>query len=216
MKEKPFNLTNELLSGIADAICTEVGSGVIDGVHYISIKDTPRNEIVIKRLLHLRVELDAEKKNPKEVLEMIKVSNGYVFIFDKALTYYLFNSLVKLSKTNDFDDLLKLIPSRPDAVIENEKLKIAKLCNHMFYKKKKDSLDVCLYNASDTDKTYVSAVTNDGGRVLVMYNSFRLTQNDLDDVNKRYLSKKEMRISGSQIYEILDDCVLVRLTLDNG
>ena len=86
----------------------------------------------------------------------------------------------------------------------------------MFYKKKKDSIDVCLYNASDTDKTYVSAVTNDGSRVLVMYNSFRLTQNDLDDVNKRYLSKKEMRISGSQIYEILDDCVLVRLTLDNG
>ena len=75
---------------------------------------------------------------------------------------------------------------------------------------------MCLYNASDTEKCYVSAVTSEGSRLLAQYVSFRLTQNDLDDVNKRFLSEKNIRISGSQIYEILDNCVLVRLTLDNS
>lgn len=216
MKSNQFGLTTELLSGIADAICTEIGSSVLDGVHYISIKDTPRNDIVIRRLTHLRVELDAEKKKPKEFLEIIKVSNGYVFVFDKALTYCLFDSLVRLGKTDEFNNLLELIPKRPDSIIENDKLKLAKLCNYSFYKRKKDTVDVCLYNAGDTEKCYVSAVTSEGSRLLAQYVAFRLTQNDLDDVNKRFLSEKNIRISGSQIYEILDNCVLVRLTLDNS
>lgn len=214
MRENSFNLSNELLSGIADAICNEIGSRVLDGVHYVSIKNSLRNEIVIKRILHLRVELDAEKKKPKEFLEIIKVSNGYVFVFDKQLTYYLFESLIKLGNTDDFNDLLEMVPSKPDAVIENNKLKLAKLCNHMFYKSKRDTVDVCLYNATDTDKVYVSALASDGSRVLAQYNAFRLTQSDLDDVNRRFLVKKNIRISGSQIYEILDNCVLVRLTID--
>ena len=46
MKSNQFGLTTELLSGIADAICTEIGSSVLDGVHYISIKDTPAKSII--------------------------------------------------------------------------------------------------------------------------------------------------------------------------
>ena len=210
-----FDLSSSLLNKFADAVCNEIGSMVLDGVHYISLKDNNDNKITIDRLKNLRMELDANKKKPTEFLEIIKVSNGYVFILDKELTYYLFKLLIKASNTTEFDNLVKAIPEKPDKIIENSKLQLAKLCNFIFNKKKKDTVDVCLYNANDIDKFNVSAVTKDGERVLVQYNAFRLTQTDLDDINKLYLVKKNMRISGSQICEILDDCVLVRLTLDS-
>lgn len=210
-----FDLSSSLLNKFADAVCNEIGSMVLDGVHYISLKDSNDNKIAIDRLKNLRMELDANKKKPTEFLEIIKVSNGYVFILDKELTYYLFKLLIKASNTTEFDSLVKTIPEKPDKIIENSKLQLAKLCNFVFNKKKKDTVDVCLYNANDVDKFNVSAVTKDGERVLVQYNAFRLTQTDLDDINKLYLIKKNMRISGSQICEILEDCVLVRLTLDS-
>lgn len=210
-----FDLSSSLLNKFADAVCNEIGSMVLDGVHYISLKDSNDNKIAIERLKNLRMELDANKKKPTEFLEIIKVSNGYVFILDKELTYYLFKLLIKASNTTEFDNLVKTIPEKPDKIIENSKLQLAKLCNFIFNKKKKDTVDVCLYNANDVDKFNVSAVTKDGERVLVQYNAFRLTQTDLDDINKLYLIKKDMRISGSQICEILEDCVLVRLTLDS-
>jgi hypothetical protein len=211
-----FDLSSSLLNKFADAVCNEIGSMVLDGVHYISLKDSNDNKIAIERLKNLRMELDANKKKPTEFLEIIKVSNGYVFILDKELTYYLFKLLIKASNTTEFDNLVKTIPEKPDKIIENSKLQLAKLCNFIFNKKKKDTVDVCLYNANDVDKFNVSAITKDGERVLVQYNAFRLTQTDLDDINKLYLIKKNMRISGSQICEILEDCVLVRLTLDSA
>jgi len=63
---KKGDLNGDLLSKFADLLCTEIGSSVLDGVHWISLKASNENRNVIDRVIQLRRDLDALNKSPKE------------------------------------------------------------------------------------------------------------------------------------------------------
>lgn len=208
------SLSGNLLNMFADIFCTEIASGLIDGVHWVILVNDVRNKLTIDRVLQLRRELDAKGYKSNEILEVVKLSNGYLADLDIKECYIVFDKLLKYSKTSEFDNLAKLIPSKPEKVLEHNKLNLAKLCYHTFVKKRKDVLDVCMYNSNDFSKIVLNASTKSGDRVALSYNAFRLTVNDLDDVNRKYLADKKMRISSSEILEILNNSIRIRLTLD--
>lgn len=213
---KKGDLNGDLLSKFADLLCTEIGSSVLDGVHWISLKASNENRNVIDRAIQLRRDLDALNKSPKEFLEVKKISNGYICDLDMNLCFHLFELLLKASNTDEFNSLLSQIPEKPTKIRELHKLELAKFCYMSFVKKKLDTIDVCLYNSDIVDKTSVSAVVSSGERVFIQYPSYKLSLSDLASVNDKHLRGKGMRISSSKICEILGNSVRVRLTLDKA
>ena len=207
-------ISGDILNMFADIVCTEIASRLLDGVHWVVLNNSIRNKNTIERILQLRRELDAKGYPSNSIVEVIKLSNGYLFNLDIDECYIVFEMLLNYSNTNEFDSLLGLIPNKPNKVLEQNKLNLAKLCYHRFIKKQKDELDVCLYSTNDYSKIIVSAVTSSNDRIVITYNAFKVTLKDLDDINKKYLAERGMRISSSVIMEIVDGCVRVRLTFD--
>lgn len=211
---KKSSLSGNILNMFADIVCTEIASRLLDGVHWVVLENNIKNKNTIARILQLRRELDAKGYASDSILDVVKLSNGYLFNLDKDECYIMFDMLLKHSNTSEFNNLLDYIPKLPDKNLEKSKLELAKLCYTTFFNKNKDTLDVCMYNTNNYGKISLNASILSGDRVSIKYNAFYATVNDLDYINKKYLANKGMRISSSKLMEILDNSVRVRLTLD--
>lgn len=197
--------SKKLMDLLSEFLVCEIGSKAMDGITYtLLLKNDKKDQKSFKIYDSIRKEVLNCGYSSDEILRCYEVTNGYIFDMDlktaKQITFELSKAVASMNgnKTPIGD----LIGNMPEKRRQRDMLALAKFITECYNNGKRECT-VALFNKNSTNKIRVTAVDQEGNKIVVEYRAYAIRHWDIEGVNSQMLMPRGIKVDSIQPCEIL-------------
>lgn len=200
------NFTVSLLEKISAFYVQQIGGKGLRGISYAFLmKDSERDMRALNNYMMIKQEAKQCGYNDNEVFRIAEVPNGYILDTDLSILKKINTQIAKgiAKQENDGTTVKDILGIAPEKRRKADFARLAKDVSTGYFKNKKDTFEVALFNRNDSNKARMQCKGLKGEDLCIEFKAYAIRHWDINTINLELLSKEGIKIYSVVMKEIL-------------